>query len=152
MSSDAFQDLKYLLSYLSDHINQLTKHQTNILAEFEDIVCQVISNMNDIELHHILESNGWMNNHFELTLFDAQVCLHALSNYYFKKKSKRIKDNDNDTKRNNKSNNEFDLDKALSFIPECLVKHIHKESMYESIDGSKTLSFNGACMLVDISG
>lgn len=140
-----------LIDYLTLHLNHLNERNER-LQKFEELTAEVLAKCADPDLHRIIKEQGWTGTQFQLAFappfIDAQSCLNALSNYYLKVNSQPTL-TDIGTVVNIESSH---LDQILPFCPDVLVTYLRKHPITGSGSGPRRLTFQGACMLADISG
>ena len=140
-----------LIDYLAAHLATLFGRD-DVLNKFEALTQEVLSNCGDPDLHRIIKEQGWTGRHFQLAFeppfIDAQSCLNALSNFYFKINYRAAVGES--TLKSDFDVNE--LDQILPFCPDVLVTYLKKEPLTSDTLGPRRLTFTGACMLADISG
>lgn len=140
-----------LIDYLTLNLNHLDV-RNELISRFEELTAEALKGCADPDLHRILKEQGWTGTQFQLALeppfIDAQSCLNALSNYYLKVNSQPVL-NDIGSVVNIESKN---LDQILPFCPDVLATYLRKQPITSTSAGPRRLTFQGACMLADISG
>ena len=148
--------METLINFLTSNIDNITKDR-DYLHKFEELSAEVLSVAHDAELHRIIKSHGWTGSRYrssEDTPLEAQSLLQALSNLYLRNKVNSY---------TNRISNLFGLgdekgaDDIFSFCPDLLLNALKEQDARGKAnlldtDISNTYSFNGACMLADISG
>jgi hypothetical protein len=139
--------INYLTLYLEDQ-----SFESRRLKKFEELTAELLENNHDPELHRITKAHGWNGCRFRATIeksLDVHSCLQALSNWYL---------------RHNKFQNyasqisnliglgEEGADQILSFCPDNLLNFLRDNPRILQNKDAPCFTFNGACMLADISG
>eukprot|EP01038_Epipyxis_sp_PR26KG_P014054 gene14054-18852_t len=121
---------------------------------FEKLTFDIVSDNDDNELYRTLKGLGWSGNRFR-TSNDPSNMLQSLSNLYLKQKHKFYNNKDVEVIKEKVQQGNKIIDEVTSYCPDTLLKYFeaHSDDSDKKLsEGASSFSFEGACMLVDISG
>lgn len=140
---------------LEELIDFLTAHQEDInekviKRKFDEVSYKIFSKNRSVELHRIAKHHGWLGNRYSNEAkIDAECYLQNLSNYY-------LNQIQNKAGGTNIDENPNSWDKLLTFCPDNLINYLQNNSIsltdLKEKPSTRCFSFDGACMLADISG
>jgi hypothetical protein len=139
-----------LIDYLTSHIAEL-EEEDNDLSDFEELSAEVLMVCHDPDLLRVAKVHGWTGSRYYCTSekpLDASSYLQALSNFYLKINAPVQPEFSN---MFGKSENKG-YDQIVPYCPDLLIDYFRKHPDKLKSSESYCITFNGACMLADISG